>query len=213
MISDLIQDGLREEILAGKLPPGTRLVETKLARKFNASRTPVRRALNNLLHEGLVQKSVSGGFVVSQTSVKEIEEVVGLRRVLEAYALQLALPNIDDTDILQLELLIKQSELYAERGQPDEVFRLNTLFHDCLVNKSGNGRLIGILNQLMVSILYYRKVVLKAPDNVGGVIERHRAIIRALKDSNHERAIAALTADIDASLEILGNVFQERQID
>ncbi|NLA59101.1 MAG: GntR family transcriptional regulator [Firmicutes bacterium] len=86
-----VYEELRRQILEGELPSGTRLTETKLAETFNTSRTPVREALALLRNEGLVCHKPGIGLVVSEVSIKDIEELMGIRRVLEEYALDQAI--------------------------------------------------------------------------------------------------------------------------
>jgi DNA-binding GntR family transcriptional regulator len=209
-MADVLRDALREEIIRGEMVPGTRLIETQLAERFGTSRTPVRTALTELVHEGLVKECLGGGLEVSEFSIEDITEIIGCRQVLEVYALEQAFPHIGDADILQLQLYISQSEVFAKRGEIDKVFELNTDFHNYLVYKSGNRRLGGILNQLMGPILLYRRITLKLGGDVDGAISRHQAIVDALEESNRQKAIAELSADVSAAADILALVIEER---
>jgi hypothetical protein len=72
-LEDLAYGRIRAAILAGKLPPGTRLAEPTLAKKINISRTPVRGALRRLASEGLVTISANHGATVTVPSLRDIE--------------------------------------------------------------------------------------------------------------------------------------------
>src|SRR5581483_6225390 len=73
---------LREAILAGRYQPGEALRQESLAKEFEASRVPVREALNRLEAEGIVILRPRRGFVVASLDVGEIEEIFELRMVL-----------------------------------------------------------------------------------------------------------------------------------
>jgi DNA-binding GntR family transcriptional regulator len=71
--SDSLSDGvvvpaLREAIVEGVLPPGSRLSEVQIAKQLNVSRTPMREAFAHLEREGLVTVVARvGAFVRSMT--------------------------------------------------------------------------------------------------------------------------------------------------
>ena len=81
---------LREQILGGKLPAGTRLLEVPLAEQLQISRTPVRAALSRLAEEGLLDRARGGGFVVRTFSYGDVVDAIELRGVLEGTAARLA---------------------------------------------------------------------------------------------------------------------------
>ena len=81
---------LRERVISGELPPGTRLFEVAMAEDLHISRTPVREAMARLAEEGLLERVRGGGFVVSSFSVDDARDAIELRGVLEGTAARLA---------------------------------------------------------------------------------------------------------------------------
>lgn len=81
---------LRERIVRGGLPGGTRLYEVALSEELQISRTPVREALSRLAEEGLLERAPSGGFRVRAFSLAEALDAIELRGVLEGMAARLA---------------------------------------------------------------------------------------------------------------------------
>ncbi|MET0453343.1 MAG: GntR family transcriptional regulator [Mycobacterium sp.] len=90
---DSIAHALREEILAGRLTGGERLVEEAIAKQFGVSRVPVREALTRLQSEGFVTIVRYRGAAVSETLVQDSHELLQIRRGLETLAAQLAAEN------------------------------------------------------------------------------------------------------------------------
>src|SRR5512138_3094420 len=74
---------LREKILSGDLPAGSRLKEQEIAAQLGISRTPVREALARLELEGFIKSSPRRGAIVCQLELDEIDEIYEIRAALE----------------------------------------------------------------------------------------------------------------------------------
>jgi GntR family transcriptional regulator, vanillate catabolism transcriptional regulator len=81
---------LREMILSGELPAGSRIAELNLVDMLRVSRTPIRAALMRLEQEGLLQALPHGGFAVRTFSEREVQEAIELRGMIEGMAARLA---------------------------------------------------------------------------------------------------------------------------
>lgn len=81
---------IRQRIVGGQLPGGTRLYEVALADDLNISRTPVREAMSRLTEEGLLERGDGRGFVVRSFSHRDVIDAIELRGVLEGTAVRLA---------------------------------------------------------------------------------------------------------------------------
>lgn len=81
---------LRQRIIHGALPGGTRLYEVALAEDMQLSRTPLREAMSRLAAEGLLERAPGGGFVVRAFSLRDVADAIELRGVLEGTAARLA---------------------------------------------------------------------------------------------------------------------------
>jgi GntR family transcriptional regulator of vanillate catabolism len=82
--------GLRQLIMEGELRAGDRLSEVRLAARLEVSRTPLRLALAQLEHEGLLEPVPGGGFVVRSFSGRQVLDAIELRGLLEGQAARLA---------------------------------------------------------------------------------------------------------------------------
>lgn len=89
---------LRERLLRGEFRPGQRLAELMLAPQLNASRTPVRLALERLAHQGLLEALPYGGFRVREFTIADIWDAIELRGVLEGTAARLAAERIGNPE-------------------------------------------------------------------------------------------------------------------
>ncbi len=82
--------GLRQLVMDGELRAGDRLSEVRLAARLEVSRTPLRLALAQLEHEGLLEPISGGGFVVRSFSGRQVGDAIELRGLLEGQAARLA---------------------------------------------------------------------------------------------------------------------------
>src|SRR5881394_2569024 len=87
---------LREMLFRGEFQHGERLSELPLSARLGVSRTPIRLALERLAHEGLLEASRSGGFVVRQFTVDAVWDAIEVRGVLEGTAARLAAERLED---------------------------------------------------------------------------------------------------------------------
>src|SRR5260221_4862693 len=112
---DEIREQLIEDILSGRLPPGTRIVETRLAQQFGVSQAPVREALRDLALFGFVVSSPFRGTQVRQITPEELLEIYPIRAALEGVAARAAATRIDEAGLIRLEELIVTMREAASR--------------------------------------------------------------------------------------------------
>jgi len=130
---DSVAHALREEILAGRLAAGERLVEEAIAKQYGVSRVPVREALNRLQSEGFVTIVRYKGATVSETLVQDSRELLQIRRGLEILAAQLAASNRGG--VVADELAI------AADDHRHEATSSGRSFHELVAAASGNRQL------------------------------------------------------------------------
>ena len=98
---------MKTRIIEGDVKEGFKLLENKIAEQLGVSRTPVREALRELAAEEFVKMNPNQGVVVSNASVKDIQEVLQIRGVLEGLAARLATKLIKKEEIKILEKYIE----------------------------------------------------------------------------------------------------------
>ncbi len=178
---------LKESILNVMLEPNQRLIEEKLAAEMGTSRTPVREAIQKLEKEGLIHKLPKGGFAVNVIADEEIEEVFGVRSVLEGYAAYLATMRATDEDLRAMESIVKRQEICLENGETDEVVRLNTDFHDMIYACAKSKKLLAIINDLRDFIFRYRLLILRYEGMATISIQDHKDMIALMRAKNARR--------------------------
>lgn len=191
-----VHQKLREEILSNRLPPGTVLGEVALAESLGVSRGPVREALGRLAAEGLVTVRPRRGAVVSALSAREFLEAYQVREALEVLAIRLAVPRLADGDLERLQSLVEEQAAQAEAGNVGGFFAANAAFHELFVAASGNQTLEEMYRQLLGHMGRYRMRSLALRGTLKRSVGEHRAILRAVRAGDAERAARLLAEHI-----------------
>ena len=124
-----IVERLREGIMAGRLQPGSRLVESDLTSRFAVSRGPVREALRRLTADGLIEHWPHRGAVVRRLTEREIRELFLIRIEMEALAARLAAAA--DAFERRAGFVAAIQPIYADAPRnPCEYLKENAAFHD-----------------------------------------------------------------------------------
>ncbi|MCW2940519.1 MAG: transcriptional regulator, GntR family [Actinomycetia bacterium] len=184
---------LREEILSGALAPGERLIEERLTRRFGISRAPLREALRLLGQQGLVEHAPRRGVRVAELSPADVDELFGLRDVLERYAVETALP--DERDLSGLAEALDVMAVAAQTGDALTENEAHRRFHIALVMLAGHRQLLLVYESVILKLQLYmaanlrREAELRAPAE--GVL-RHQRLFDAIASGDPAVALDVL---------------------
>lgn len=202
-LSDIIYENLKENILKGDISDSIKLQEDNLTQIYDTSRTPIRDALRRLEQENLIEKLNYGGYKVKELSLREIEEVFGIRCALESYAASLATQRISKKDIRKLEKILELSRAAAAREDYDAFVELNTEFHQLLYFASNSELLIKILQNVWDYFYRYRKVILSEIKHLEESMNDHSDMLENMK-SRDAKAVEKLVQDhVNNAFEVL----------
>lgn len=192
---------LRERILCGRLPGGTRLFEVALAEDLGISRTPVREAMSRLVEEGLLERVRGGGFIVRRFALADVIDTIELRGVLEGTAARLGAERGLSPGLLdRMNSLLTQLDTCFGDGEAVDLDRysdLNAHFHAALAQACASAVIEGEIAR--VTQLPFASPSAFLPDRsrlsafrrtlVVGQSE-HRAIVEAMAAREGARAEA-----------------------
>jgi DNA-binding GntR family transcriptional regulator len=177
---------LRDEIAEGKLLPGQAIPQEEISARFGVSRSPLREALRQLEAEGVIEYRANRGAVVASIDAESLRHVYAIRRMLEAGAIELALPQIDAKTVAKLRKL--DAALRAEKD-PRAYVRLHHEFHSGIYDQAGNPLLSKAIHEHSVKIA-------RLPD-----FQHTVKAIAACSKADHARLLDALEArDLRAAL-------------
>ena len=146
---DAIFQSLREAILTRSLAPGTRLREIQLGEILGASRGNVRKALDRLSFEGLVEQEPNRGASVAQPTAQEAEDLFAARKCIEVAIAQMAARNLTPKDIKKLEKHIAREQAARDKAAWAKVVALSGEFHMLIAEIAGNAPLQRYLKDLV----------------------------------------------------------------
>jgi DNA-binding GntR family transcriptional regulator len=198
-----VRDRLREDILAGRLEPGSELSEVALAREFGTSRGPLREALGRLASEGLVTITPRRGAVVTQLSRREFIDAYQVREALETLAVRLAVPLMSDAEVAHLRDLCELMDRAALDDEVHVFFDTNNSFHEALVRGSRNRKLHEVHRMLVGQMVPYLPRSLELRGNLQQSVAEHRAIMAAIEERDADRAAELLAEHIEVPQRVL----------
>lgn len=196
-LRDVVFNTLRQAILTGELKPGERLMEIHLANKLGVSRTPIREAIRKLELEGLVTMIPRRGAEVAQITEKSMNDVLEVRRALDALCVELACDRITDEELESLKQACEGFEAAVRTKDVKKIAQADVALHDIIVRATGNQRLIQLVNNLSEQMYRYRFEYIKDSSQHETLIEEHRIIYQSIVRKDKETAAAAARTHID----------------
>jgi DNA-binding GntR family transcriptional regulator len=191
VLAEQVKDRLLGEILSGKYPPHSRIVETAVAREMGTSQAPVREALRGLEALGVVEILPFRGARVRRPSTDELMEAYAVRTELECLGVRLGMPNMTDADLVELEVLYGAMQDAAGSGDAHEVALRDAAFHARILRMAGSGTLERVWRSLEPFSRTYITLVVPRAD-ASWTANLHTPIIAALRTGDAAHVEAAL---------------------
>jgi DNA-binding GntR family transcriptional regulator len=204
-----VVEQLREQLLTGALPPGTRLAQGELAATFGVSRMPIRQALQTLASEGLVELVTGATAVVTPMSIPELQELYEIREALEPLATRLAVPNVGRAELLQMRRAL---DVMVSTKVPAEFLAANSVFHSTLCKQANRPRLLDILEHLRKLTDRYLHLHLVVLENTDHLSEEHAGILDAVERGDSPQADSLTRQHLATSHELILNYMLDHSV-
>jgi DNA-binding GntR family transcriptional regulator len=198
-IRQKVYDHLRNEILSNRIPAGTRLVEGRLAKQINVSRTPIREALHILEMEGLVESFPRVGYRVKELRWEDVEELCEIRAVNEILAAKWAMKRVTPQELAAMKHNIDTAEAEIQAGNPEYFVERDAEFHEMLAKASGSERLLELCQMLRRHMLRYRIESLYVVESGLRAVGGHRRVLECLKNKDDIGIEAAIRKHLEQS--------------
>lgn len=173
-------------ILSAVYSCGEVITEGGLANEIGVSRTPVREALLRLEAEGLVRLHPKKGAIVSAFSVKEIEDVLEARVLVENFTAARSFENRAD---LLPELEAVHQEMDRRRQEQDTAGFTNCdrVFHELIVDAAGNEVLSSVYRMLRERQTLFTSAMMRGrADRMQAAIDEHEKILVTLRGDDED---------------------------
>lgn len=200
---------VREDILSGRLKPGSRLPIEHLRSHYEVGSSTVREALSRLVSDTLVTTEGQRGFRVAPISLDDFREIAAMRKLLEAQALGEAIARGDDdweagivAAFHRLSKVEEQLPTNAVRLAADWEER-NQAFHDALVAACGNRWLMHFRAILFAQSSRYLRISLTKRTVPRDVHAEHEALFQATLARDTELACRISDQHIELTVEVI----------
>ena len=197
---EAVQRAVLDEMLRGDLSPGSWLRQDEWAARLGVSKIPVREAMHRLAAHGLLRFESNRGVVVPRLTAANADEIFHLRRAIEPSLLRKAVERQTIVDHASAEA--------ALQSQP-QTPQSNWAFHAALYRPAGWSKGMAIVETLHAAVAPYVALYV---DGLGGAKHsdrEHRAMLKACRTGNVDRACGVLASHLDAAAAVLATVLPE----
>ncbi len=201
-IADKVFQDIRQAIVQGEIPAGSKISEPELAKNYGVSRGSLREAIGRLEACNLVVRKANVGARVINMTSEQLLEIYYVREALEGMAARLAAIHMSDEEIEELQQLLKLHEQQIEEKQGLSYFQKegDLDFHYRIVQGSKNTRLIGLLcDDLYYQMRLYRYQFGMRSQRVKRAYVEHEHIVDAIANRDGEMAELLMRSHIRSS--------------
>ncbi|AQZ49920.1 GntR family transcriptional regulator [Martelella mediterranea] len=191
-----VADYLREGIISGKFPRGSKLKQAEIAESIGMSITPVREALKLLAAEGFILGTSHRGATVAPFDINATEEIVDLRVTLESKLALRAMERLTAQQVDELRDLQAQLEAAAARDDKDAVRSINYRFHEVLYSAAGLPQTLRFVRALWAR--YPFDLINRLENRIDRASKEHREMLGAILSRDEGAMLTALRSHIRA---------------
>jgi GntR family carbon starvation induced transcriptional regulator len=212
--SDWVYERLKQAIVSGELPPGTRLVAAELAQRWALSPTPLREAFQRLEGLGLVELSSQRGARVAPISVAEAEEIYELRLLLDPWALRRSLEQSDGAHRAEVAAAHERLvEVLSDHPSADDrlLLEVHRAFHAALLARCPSVWLRRLTSLLADHSQRYQLLNARYSQRISESMVEHEQLREAALTGDVEQAVRVLSAHLQGGLGTVRAVLEARQ--
>ena len=190
---------LHQEIITCILKPGQVVSERELAQRYEVSKTPMREALAQTCHEGLMRRLPGRGYMVAPITIIDIRALFDLRLILETTAVERAAKQPNS------ELIARLRTMAESKYEPDEpeshisFLQTNRAFHLALAEAAANHRLVELLEGLFNEMERLFHLGLRLRDSSEEMRREHQDLVKTLENGDTVTARSIITDQVIAS--------------
>lgn len=191
-----VAERIRKLIFENQLKPGERIIETKLAREFGVSQSPIREAIRELEMMGLLENVPFKGCVVKELLPKDIINRYKIRSSLEMLAIRDATVKMNTPDLAELQNLLRLMKSAAKRKKKAEFIDLDITFHKKIIQMADNQLLDKMWE--MVSLGQWTNVTVNISEKgLEELAQRHEKLLQFMNADDPDGAANEMRMHIE----------------
>ena len=196
LLKDIIYNRIKEKIISGYFPLGSKLSEVKLTEVLNCNKAPVRAALNMLSAEGIVQVKPKSGTYVFNLTNEELNDLLYFRCSTETQALILAFHKNKQPLIQSLSLIYDLMDITIKENNVSSYLDLDNQFHDTLIDSTGNMYFIESFRLISSKMATIKNKMGSNPEHMRRSHRQHFSIIKSLSLNDVDQSVLLLKQHI-----------------
>jgi len=199
---------IKDKIIWHEIKMGERIIDKKLAEELGVSRSMVRQVLTILVKEELLIMIPRNGFYVREITKKEIEEIYNVRKILEVYSTELAIPRISSRDIAKAEEIFNKAKRDLEKDEVKSFIEADIILHKLLLDNCGNEPLRKMIIEHNDKYAFYRVADLSRIERAKESYFEHYEIFKAVKEKKVQLSTELMAKHIENAKKIILNNFE-----
>ena len=208
-----IQEALSAEIVRGRLPPGTVLDETLLARDFGVSRTPIREAIRQLQMSGLVEVKPHRGAIVATLSEEQLDDMFSVMAELEALCARWSALSMSGSERRDLRVQHDASAELVRDGRREPYVAANDRFHEAIYEGAHSPYLSETTRSVRRRLAPFRRVQFEGPSRLTKSHGEHALVVEAIERGDADAAQAAMRSHIGVVRNAVDSLTQPRRVE
>lgn len=202
--ADQAYEQILKRIRNAELRQGDPLTEDRIAAELGMSRTPVREALGRLVSRGLAEISFGRTLAVRRLERTQVIELYEMRQILEGAAARLAAKHASKAEIFSLEQILEKTKPVkgSVKHKPNDMAKLNTDFHEAIVQATHNRYLQQQASQLNESLWLLNGTTFSFKGRSETAYNEHKSVFEAIAAGQEEQAEALARLHTEKSLQI-----------
>jgi DNA-binding GntR family transcriptional regulator len=196
-ICDFVSEYIRDKIISGELKSGDRIIETAVAKSVGVSQAPVREALRELEVMGLVKLVPYKGCYVLPINKNKLQQVYGLRTVLECFAVEQGIENMSNEAISKMEKYVEIMNVAAKEGDSSKFVKNDVNFHREIVKSANNVMLEKMWN--LVGACHWASITISAHYDLDFFAKSHAILLAIVKKRDKKAVIKELKHHFDTA--------------
>ncbi|MGA4847419.1 GntR family transcriptional regulator [Streptomyces sp. G5(2025)] len=189
LLAERAYEELKGAVLAGRLHPGDALSVPALAVQMGISRSPVREAVQRLIHDGLATHAAHRGAVVATVDIEDVRQLYVVREVMEGLAARLATERLDAGTVAELRRLLERHEtVVASEFDERAHIEMDMAYHRLIREAAGNDHLTTALDTIQGKAHLALHSLWRSPEAPRLAVDEHRRIFEAMTAGDPEAA-------------------------
>ncbi|MGW2344161.1 GntR family transcriptional regulator [Streptomyces sp. NPDC001661] len=189
LLADRAYEELKGAVLANRLRPGDALSVPALAAQLSISRSPVREAVQRLIHDGLATHVPHKGAVVATVDVEDVRQLYVVREVMEGLAARLATERLDASRLAELRDLLERHEREVGTGVDERThIEMDMAYHRMIREVADNPHLTAALDTIQGRAHLALHQLWRGQEAPRLAVAEHRRIFEAMTSGDPDAA-------------------------